>query len=105
MDRSYKEDIPKARRALEDLKEGFADVATTTDWARLRVEPLLDHVKHLERLLRSPKFARESARLRTGVAMFRSDLVYLRANVKALAAILAAERARGGSANGRASVE
>jgi len=40
-----------------------------------------------------------------GVAMFRSDLVYLRANVKALTAILAAERTRGGSAKVRALVE
>jgi len=66
MDRSYKEDIPKMRRALEELKK--------------------------ERLLRSPKFARETARLRRGVAMFHSDLVYLRVNVKALKEILEVER-------------
>jgi hypothetical protein len=53
---------------------------------------LLDHVKSLERLLRSPTFARETARLRRGVVMFRSDLVYLRENVKALKKILEIER-------------
>ena len=91
MDRSYKEDIPKTKRALEELKKEFSGVASTTDWAKLRIEPLLDHVKSLERLLRSPKFARETARLRRGVVMFHSDLVYLRENVKALKQILDAE--------------
>ena len=56
------------------------------------IEPLLEHVKFLERLLRSPKFARETARLRRGVVMFHSDLVYLRENVKALRAILKLEK-------------
>lgn len=88
MDRSYKEDIPKSRRALEKLKKEFSGVASTTDWTKLRIEPLLDHVKSLDRLLRSPKFVRETARLRRGVAMFHSDLVYLRENVKALKEIL-----------------
>ena len=92
MDRSYKEDIPKMKRALEELKKEFAGVASTTDWIKLRIEPLLDHVKCLARLLRSPKFARETARLRRGVVMFHSDLVYLRENVKALKKILEVER-------------
>lgn len=92
MDRTYKEDIPNTRRALEELKKEFSTVASTTDWTNLRIEPLLAHVKSLERVLRSPKFAREIARLRRGVVMFRSDLIYLRENVKALKAILAVER-------------
>jgi hypothetical protein len=91
MDRSYKEDIPGARRALEELKKEFSGVASATDWTKLRIEPLLGHVKFLERLLQSPKFARETARLRRGVAMFHSDLVYLRENVKALNNILEVE--------------
>ena len=92
MDRSYKEDIPKNRRAIEQLKKEFLGVASTTDWTRLRIEPLLEHVKFLERLLRSPKFARETARLRRGVVMFHADLVYLRENVKALKGILRIEK-------------
>jgi hypothetical protein len=92
MDRSYKEDIPKAKRALEELKKEFSGVASTTDWTKLRIEPLLDHVKCLERLLRSPRFAREIARLRRGVVMFHSDLIYLRENVKALKEILQVAR-------------
>jgi hypothetical protein len=91
MDKSYKEDIPKTKRALEELKKDFSGVPSTTDWVTLRIEPLLDHVKSLERLLRSPKFAREIARLRRGVVMFHSDLVYLRQNVKALKEILKIE--------------
>ena len=92
MDRSYKEDIPSTRRALEELKKEFSGVASTTDWTKLRIESLLDHVKFLERLLRSPKFSRETARLRRGVVMFHSDLVYLRENVKSLKEILEVER-------------
>jgi hypothetical protein len=92
MDRSYKEDIPKAKKALEELKKEFSGIASTTDWTKLRVEPLLEHVKFLERLLRSPKFSRETSRLRRGVVMFHSDLVYLRENVKALKEILKIER-------------
>jgi hypothetical protein len=92
MDRTYKEDIPSHRRALEELKKEFSGVASNTDWTKLRIEPLLEHVKLLERLLRSPKFSRETARLRRGVVMFHSDLVYLRANVKALKEILEIER-------------
>ena len=94
MDRSYKEDIPRMRRSLEKMKKEFSGVASTTDWTKLRIEPLLDHVKSLERLLRSPKFARETARLRRGVVMFHSDLVYLRENVKSLKNILEVERRR-----------
>ena len=94
MDRSYKEDIPKAKRALQQLTKEFAASGSTTDWTKLRIEPLLEHVKSLERLLRSAKFARETARLRRGVVMFHSDLVYLRENIKALKKILKAELKR-----------
>jgi hypothetical protein len=92
MDRSYKEDIPRAKRTLEELRKAFLGVHSTADWTKLRIEPLLEHVKSLERLLRSPKFARETARLRRGVVMFHSDLVYLRENVNALKEILKIER-------------
>jgi len=92
MDRVYKEDIPRKRRALAELKEEFSRVASTTDWTKLRIEPLFEHARSLERLLRSPKFLRETSRLPRGVVMFHSDLVYLRENVNALKAILEAEK-------------
>jgi hypothetical protein len=92
MDRVYKEDIPRKRRALAELKEEFSRVASATDWTRLRIEPLLEHARFLERLLRSRKFLRETSRLPRGVVMFHSDLVYLRENVNALKAILEAEK-------------
>ncbi len=88
MDRSYKEDVPALRRALEALRREFARLDSRTDWKRLRIEPLLAHARGLERLMKSPKFARETSRLPGGVAMFHSDLVYLRNNVKTLRAIL-----------------
>ena len=91
MDRVYKEDIPASRRALEELKRQFSRLDSKTDWSKLRIEPLLEHARTLERLLRSPRFSRETSRLRRGVVMFHSDLVYLRENVRALKVILKAE--------------
>lgn len=92
MDKSYKEDIPKFRAILEEMRLEFSGLDSTTDWVSLRVEPLLDHVVRLDKLLRSPRFSRETARLRRGVAMFHADLVYLRTNIKELKAILTAEK-------------
>ncbi len=92
MDRVYKADIPATRKALEELKEKFSGLDSRTDWTKLRIEPLLEHARSLEGLLRSPKFSRETSRLTRGVVMFHSDLVYFRENVKALKAILEAEK-------------
>lgn len=92
MDRSYKEDIPKYRAALTAMKAEFEALALDTDWTGLRIEPLLNHVERLDQLLRSRKFARETARSRKGVAMFHADLVYLRTNLKELRAILSDAR-------------
>lgn len=92
MDKVYKGDIPKHKRALEELKIEYASGFSTTDWTTLRIGPLLEHVTMLERLLQSSQFSRETARLRRGVVMFHSDLVYLRENIKALKEILASER-------------
>lgn len=92
MDQVYKGDIPRHKKVLAELKREFSRVRPGTNWAKLRIQPLLEHATFLERLLRSPKFSRESSRLRKGVAMFHSDLVYLRANIKALKEILAAEK-------------
>jgi hypothetical protein len=91
LDRVYKADIPAARRALEELKRRFLGLKTETDWARLRIEPLLQHVKVLEGLLRSRRFTKETSRLPRGVAMFHSDLVYLRENIIALRTVLRTE--------------
>jgi len=102
MDRVYKADIPASRKALEDLERGFSRSEAATDWNALRVRPLLEHARNLERLLLSPRFARETSRLRTGVVMFHSDLVYLRENIKALRGILKSARESRPSAGSRA---
>jgi hypothetical protein len=91
VDRVYKAGIPAARRSLEELRVKFAQVDSRTDWSKLRVEPLLQHARTLERLLRAKEFSGETSRLRGGVVMFHSDLVYFRDNVKALKAILESE--------------
>lgn len=94
MDRAYKEDIPRFKKALSELQAEFSAISSRTNWSRLRIEPLLRHVAALEALLCSPKFTSETARLRAGVSMFRSDLIYLRTNIKALKDLLAKEKAR-----------
>jgi len=92
MDRSYKEDIPKFRAILEEMREEFAEIGATTNWTGLRIEPLLEHALRLDHIMKSPKFVRETARLRKGVAMFHADLVYLRTNIKELKALLVEEK-------------
>jgi hypothetical protein len=92
MDRVYKTDIPAIRKALIELKAEFAEIESVTDWYHLRIEPLLKHAGSLERLLRSPRFAKEVSRLRRGVVMFHSDLVYFRQNLQSLRMILEHER-------------
>jgi hypothetical protein len=88
VDRVYQSDIPEKRRALEKLKAEFLRLDSKSDWINLRVEPLLLHVKQLEQRLKS----HGTKRLRKGVRLYHSDLVYLRENVNGLKAILASER-------------
>jgi hypothetical protein len=88
VDRVYKADIPEKRKALELLKVEFSMLHSQTDWAKLRVEPLLQHVKQLEQRLKS----QSSTRLTKGVRLFHSDLVYLRENVNGLKEILQSEK-------------
>ena len=92
VDRVYKGGIPELRKALERLRQEFSREDSRTDWVHLRIDPVLKHAKELERLVASRKFAREFSRLTKGVALFHSDLVYLRANVQALQRLLRAER-------------
>ena len=94
VDRVYKAGIPKLRNELARLKEEFSTLESGTDWTKLRVEPLLRHAEALEGLLSQPDFAREYSRLRRGVVMFHSDLVYLWDNVKALKSTLESEKKR-----------
>jgi hypothetical protein len=94
VDRVYKADLPKLRKALEQLREEFASLDSDTDWVKLRIEPLLKHAESLEQLLESREFSREASRLRKGVILFHSDLVYLRANVKSLKEVLKSESRR-----------
>jgi hypothetical protein len=94
VDRVYKADIPRLRRALEELKRKFSKLDTRTDWSRLRVDPLLKHVQELERILGSKEPAGEFSRLRGGVVFFHSDLVYLRKNVEELQRLVRSETAK-----------
>lgn len=88
----YKADIPALKEELQKLRDGFSGLGTKTDWTKLRVEPLLRHAESLERQLNSEVFSREFSRLTKGVAMFHSDLVYLRTNVKELKKLLQSEK-------------
>ena len=92
VDRVYKGAIPELRKALERLRQEFSREDSRTDWVHLRIDPVLRHAKELERLVASREFSKEFSRLTKGVALFHSDLVYLRTNVQALQRLLRAER-------------
>jgi hypothetical protein len=93
VDRVYREDLPRLRKNLEKLREDFSTLGSTkTDWARLRIDPLLKHLEALEELLHSREFSREFSRLIKGVELFHSDLVYFRMNVKGLEKLLQSEK-------------
>jgi predicted nuclease with TOPRIM domain len=92
VDRVYKNGLPELRKALEKLREDFANLGSKTDWTKLRIEPLLKHLESLEELLVSGEFSREFSRLTRGVELFHSDLVYFRTNVKGLKKILQSEK-------------
>jgi hypothetical protein len=94
VDRVYKAGIPRLKEALVRLRKDFSGLDSGTDWVKLRIEPLLEHAEALERLLDSPDFSKEYSRLRKGVVMFHSDLVYLRENVNALEKMLESEKKR-----------
>lgn len=89
VDRVYKGAFRAFRADLQELREGFARIKKSgTDWNRLRIEPLVKHVETLEAILRSKRFAGEVSRLKRGVSMFHSDLVYLRHNIRELQKLL-----------------
>jgi len=92
VDRVYKADLPRLRNDLEKLSEEFSNLDSDTNWIKLRIEPLLKHAESLEQLLHSPEFSPEFSRLRKGVRMFHSDLVYLRENVKELEKVIQSEK-------------
>ncbi|MGC2288759.1 MAG: hypothetical protein WA688_02740 [Thermoplasmata archaeon] len=88
VDRVYKANVPALRKALEKLKREFSKIEPSTDWVKLRVEPLLLHARQLEHVLKSQR----SSRLKRGVTMFHSDLVYLKMNVEGLKSVLQSEK-------------
>ena len=94
VDRVYKKAIPDFRKTLEQLRREFTRLESDTDWVRLRVDPVLQHAKELDRVLSSPKFAREVSRLKKGVGLFHSDLVYLRTNLIELRKLLQSKKKR-----------
>ena len=92
VDRVYKKDLPALRNALEELRKNFSNFSSNTDWTKLRIEPLLKHLRSLEQLLESGEFSREFSRLTKGVELFHSDLEYFRTNVKGLEKVLQSEK-------------
>ena len=97
VDRVYKKDLPALRNSLEELRESFSNLSSRTDWTKLRIEPLLKHLRSLEQLLESAEFSRESSRLTKGVELFHSDLVYFRTNVRGLEKLLQSEKKTSGT--------
>jgi hypothetical protein len=91
----YKAGLPGLGKKLEELRKDFAGLGPEgARWARLRIDPLISHTRTLEHLITSEEFSGESSRLRKGVVLFHSDLVYLRQNVLGLQKLLQSERRR-----------
>ena len=84
VDRVYKGSWSEFRGTLLNLKSEFSKFEPSTDWVRLRIDPLLEHLKLLEALVRSW----ESYPLRGAVPMLHSDLVYFRENINGLKRVL-----------------
>jgi predicted nuclease with TOPRIM domain len=100
VDRVYIGDLPRLRKALEELREGFSELdSSKTNWIKQRIELLSRHAESLEELLNSREFSRELSHLRNGVVLLHSDLVYLRDNVKGMRKILQSEKDRGRKMN------
>jgi hypothetical protein len=92
-DRTYKGELPRVRRALEELKEDSSSLdSLRAEWVKLRSDLLLKHLDSLEQFFKSRGASEESARLRKGALLFQSDLAYLRENVKELEKFLRFER-------------
>lgn len=92
VDRVYKSSLPKFNNDLKELRKEFSDLGSNTDWVRLRINPLLKHLNSLEDLLEQKQYSKEFARLTKGVALFHSDLVYFRTNIKELEKLLKSEK-------------
>jgi hypothetical protein len=90
VDRVYRSDLPRLRKVLLNMKKEFSHMDSSTDWVRLRVDPLLAHIEQLRSMVR----IWDSSRVSGGVPMLHSDLVYFRRNVKGLNGVLASERRR-----------
>ena len=88
VDRVYQGSWSEFRRTLLNLKSDFSKFEPSTDWVRLRIDPLLEHLKRLEALVRSW----ESYPLRGAVPMLHSDLVYFRENLNGLKRVLVSEK-------------
>jgi hypothetical protein len=90
VDRVYRSDLPRLRKTLLNIRKDFSQIDPSTDWVRLRVDPLLAHVDQLGAMLRAWDSSRQSG----VVPMLHSDLVYFRQNVKGLKRVLASETKR-----------
>ena len=97
VDRVYRGDLPRLRKALAELRTEFARIEAGPAWIRLRIDPLSRHLRRLEDVV--PQGS--TSGLRGLVPMLHSDLVYLRQNVQALQRVRASRgsqslRKRGG---------
>jgi len=92
VDRVYKSDLPRLRKEFEQLKEDFSRLHSNTNWIQLRIDPVMKHLESLEQLMNSDQFSDEFSRLRKGVELFHSDLVYFRTNISGLKKILESEK-------------
>ncbi len=88
VDRVYRTDLPRIRMNLLNMRREFSALDPSTDWVRLRVDPLLAHLDQLRAMIRIWDFSRH----RGSVTLLHADLVYFRNNVRGLQRVLSSER-------------
>ena len=88
VDRVYRTNLPSLRKSLLNMRREFSALDTSTDWVRLRVDPLLAHIDQLRAMIG----IWDSSRHRGAVPLLHADLVYFRKNVRGLRRVLAVER-------------
>ncbi len=78
------EKLMEYKKELQNLKNKFSKFKPTTDWNKIRIEPLLEYIGLLE------KIARENLDI-LPEEQFKEDIVYFKKNIDGLNKVLNSE--------------
>ena len=81
----YLFNLTRLKKELEEIRDDFSKFAPLTDWNKIRVNPLLDH---LGNLMESLKWFPRSI----GEKLLEEDTKYFEKNIKGLRTVLKSEQ-------------